>query len=106
MMRVLRAPWPRRVSERVVHVLLDVVDDPLFEIGGVVAEETHARRGLFHHGLVASADGALEILLNEPDHAAFVSVRHAAGLFSNPPRLLARSTIRHTLPDYQMTITE
>jgi hypothetical protein len=55
---------------------------------------------------VASADGALEILLNEPDHAAFVSVRHAAGLFSNPPRLLARSTIRHTLPDYQVTITE
>jgi hypothetical protein len=106
MMGMLWAPWPRRVRERVVHVLLDVVDDPLFEIGGVVAEQTHACRSLFHHGLVARADGALEILLNEADYAVFVSVRHAAGLFSNPPRLLARSTIRNTLPDYQMTITE
>jgi len=46
-MRMFGACWPARVDKGVVQPLLDVVNDPLFEFGGVIAEQTDPSNRFF-----------------------------------------------------------
>ena len=62
MIGMMRASRPSCVCEAVVHVLLNVIDDALFKIGCVFAEQTHARRNLFHDCVVSGSDATCEIL--------------------------------------------
>ena len=47
MMGPIRTPGPARINERVVDGLLNVIDDALFEIDWVVAEQANAGGSLF-----------------------------------------------------------
>ena len=52
---MLRTGWPGRVDECVVQILLNVVNDPLLEIRGIVGEHSNAVDRFLNGRFVAPA---------------------------------------------------
>jgi hypothetical protein len=98
MMRMRGAPGPRRVDEGVVQFLLNLVDDPLLEVGCVIAEQANARCDLLDDLFVPSADCVFEIPTEKVHNPRVVGVWDAGLLESSPP-LLTPTAVRHPLSD-------
>jgi hypothetical protein len=106
MVRVIWASWPGRVNECIVQRLLNILDNPTFEIVRAFAEEENARRGLLGDPEVTGPDCAFKIACQEADDSRLVVCRDGTFAFSDAPRFLARITVRDTLPDPQVTAAE
>lgn len=58
---MFRAARPTGVNERVVEILLNLVDHLLFEVHGVMRKQPNTRDSFFDHRFMAVPDGSGEI---------------------------------------------
>jgi len=69
---MLLARWPAGVDEVVMHRLLHIVNDSLFETLQVVAEQLDAHSRFFCDRFVTRPNGLKEIIADEANHPFYV----------------------------------
>ena len=68
MVRVLGTRRPGRVDKGVMEKLLNVVNNPLFEVFWFISEHSNAGNRLFYRGFVATPNGLREIMGKQANH--------------------------------------
>ena len=97
---------PTRVGEAVVHELLHVVNDALFEVCGIGSEQASSGDRLFDRGLVSRSNGVCEVNHEQATQTVRVRSRHRALLFYAWAGPDARAAIRHTLLNDEVSPAE
>ena len=106
MIRMVGTCWPARVDERVMEMLLNVVDDPLLEIRRIVREHSDAADRFVDDRFVARTNGLSKILPQQTSDTVCSRLQDRPVLLPVPSDLLACRAVCHAGPKDEVPTTE
>jgi hypothetical protein len=104
MIRMLRTRWPTRIHERVMEILLNVVNNTLLEVGWIISEYSNPSDGFLDAWLLTAPDSFDEIMHKAPKHAIGVSLGNE--IFPTPSGDIARRAVRYVVPNQDVASAE
>jgi hypothetical protein len=97
---------PARIDERVVQLLLHVVNDSLLEIRGIVGKHSNPRHRLFHRHVMAGTEGGVEVGSEQALHPISVVLRDRSRRFALTADRLALCAVRDTVSRHDVVVAE
>jgi len=105
-MRVLRTRGPTRIDIGIMEKLLNVVDNPLFEVSRISSEQANPRDRFVDGRFMTGPDSSDDVTQQEAAYAIGLDVGNRAVLFAIPSGHFARRAIRNAITNQDVAQAE
>jgi hypothetical protein len=97
---------PARIHERVMEILLNIIDNLLFELFRIVTEHAASSNRLLDRRLVVLPKSHEKVVAEQPDQTVRVRLRDGAFFFPATSDFIARCAVRDAVANLNVALAE